>query len=255
MHANSALDFSYPWWLSYGHIVILAPAAALLFLGWKRRWGKWTMRALALLAIWSCAAIAVTRFVININQPPELPTASFLRSGKGRVLDIGAGTGRSSIMVLQARPEATLVASDLFGESFQHHFGSGPSPQDKLRANLAAAGVAQRAAIETADMRKLPFEPASFDAVVSAYAMDHLNRQGSDEALAEAARVLKPGGDFLLILVENDRWTRFAFGPLLSHGGTRGAGWWTEHVRQAGFEVTEQGAKPMTLYLLARKSL
>ena len=29
----------------------------------------------------------------------------------------------------------------------------------------------------------------------SAYAIDHLNRQGTDQSLAEAARVLKPGGE------------------------------------------------------------
>jgi len=45
--------------------------------------------------------------------------------------------------------------------------------------------VNQRATIATADMRKLPFEPAAFDAVVSAYAIDHLNRQGTDQALAK----------------------------------------------------------------------
>src|SRR5947208_6276896 len=84
----------------------------------------------------------------------------------------------------------------------------------------------------TADMRKLPFEPAAFDAIVSAYAIDHLNRQGTDQALAEAARVLKPGGDFLLAVICNEKWAKFAFGPLLSHGGTRGPGWWTTHVQK-----------------------
>jgi len=58
---------------------------------------------------------------------------------------------------------------------------------------LKAAGVDQRASIETADVRKLPFEPAAFDAIVSAYTIDHLNRQGVDASLAEAARVMKPG--------------------------------------------------------------
>jgi uncharacterized protein (TIGR03437 family) len=38
-----------------------------------------------------------------------------------------------------------------------------------------AAGVADRAAVATADMRKLPFDEVSFDAVLSSYAMDHLN--------------------------------------------------------------------------------
>ncbi len=45
-------------------------------------------------------------------------------------------------------------------------------------------------------MREVPFAPASFDPIVSAYAVDHLNREGIDRALSEAARVVKPGGEF-----------------------------------------------------------
>ena len=254
MPVPAALNFGYPWWLSYGHAVILVPAAALLAFGASRKWGRWALGVLGVLVLWSAAAMLETRFVLNLNGLPELPTQAFLPGGKGRVLDIGAGTGRSSVMVLTARPEATLVASDLFGASFEHHFGHEQNPQNKLMQNLKAIGVDRRATIATADMRQLPFEAAAFDAVVSAYAMDHLNRQGSEQALAEASRVLKPGGDFLLILVENDRWAKFAFGPLLSHGGTRGAGWWTDRMRKAGFQIAEQGTQPMTLYLLGRRN-
>jgi ubiquinone/menaquinone biosynthesis C-methylase UbiE len=198
----------------------------------------------------SSAALVVARFGLDINSRAALPTQNFLRSGTGRVLDIGAGTGRSSIMVLEARPQATLVALDLFAESFEQHFGPGESPQQRLLANLRAAGVEQRASIVTADMRKLPFDNAAF---VSAYAMDHLNRQGTSNSLAEAARVLKPGGDFLLMLVSKEPWVEFAFGPLLVHSITRSPEWWTTSVQQAGFQVLEEGTHPATLYLLARR--
>jgi cyclopropane fatty-acyl-phospholipid synthase-like methyltransferase len=156
-------------------------------------------------------------------------------------------------MVLAARPQTTLVALDLFGESFQRHFGPGESPQERLMRNLKAAGVEQRATIETCDMRKLPFEAASFDAIVSSYAVDHLNREGISQALAEAARVVKPGGEFLLMLIANDKWVKCFFGPLLSHGGTRGSAWWNTRVKEAGFQVVEEGTYPATLYLLLRR--
>jgi ubiquinone/menaquinone biosynthesis C-methylase UbiE len=207
----------------------------------------------AALALWSFAAFLIARFVFDVNRAPSLPSQSFLGTGKGRVLDMGSGTGRSSIMVLQSRPQATLVALDLFAGSFERHFGRGDSPQERLLANLKAAGVERRASIETADMRKLPFEPAAFDAVVSAYAIDHLDRKGIDQALAEAARVVKPGGDFLLMLIANDSWEKFTFGPLLSHGATRGSTWWTARVQEAGFQIVEQGVRPLTLYVLARR--
>jgi len=252
MLTTASIDFAYPWWLSYGHLVVLLPALAGLAVGRVRKWGRWAMISLGLLAVWAAGSMFVMG-AVGLNRPPKLLTENFLRSGKGRVLDIGAGTGRSSIMVLTARPEATLVASDLFADSFDHHFGHHGRPQDRLMQNLKAAGVDQRTTIETADMLKLPFEAASFDGVISAYAIDHVNREGSRKALSEAHRVMKPGGDFLLALIENDRYTKFAFGPLLSHGQTRGARWWREQAMQVGFQVVEEGTAPATLYFLLRR--
>jgi ubiquinone/menaquinone biosynthesis C-methylase UbiE len=251
--ANAHLNFGYPWWLSYGHLPIVACALALLLLGYARKWSKWPMLLLGILVLWSSAAFVVARFTLDINGRASMPTQNFFRSGTGRVLDLGAGTGRSSIMVLEARPQATLVALDLFGDSFEHHFGPGESPQERLLQNLKAAGVAERASITTADMRKLPFEPATFDAIVSAYAVDHLNREGITQALAEAARVVKPGGDFLLILVGKEPWVQFAFGPLIMHSGARGPAWWASRLQEAGFQILEEGTRPGTLYLLARR--
>ena len=166
----------------------------------------------------------------------------------------GAGTGRSSIMVLAARPQATLVALDLFGASFEQHFGPTTTPQQKLIANLKTAGVDQRATIQTADMRQLPFEPASFDAIVSAYAIDHLNRDGIRQTLSEAARVVKPGGDFLLMVTAKEPWIGFAFGPLLVHQRNLGPDWWNSRLQEAGFKIVEEGTRPATLYVLARRT-
>jgi len=249
----STIDYGYPWWLSYGHLSVFVPAVVALLIGRARRWPLWLLAFFGVLALWAGAAFFVVRS-FAVNGEPALPTQNFLRSGEGKVLDIGAGTGRSSIMVLKARPKATLVASDLFAASFDDHFGKKGSPQDRLLSNLMAAGVADRATIATADMRKLPFDTGSFDALVSAYAVDHVGRDGAKQALAEAFRVVKPGGDFLLILVANDASAKFAYGPMLTHGGTRGATWWKQAAAEAGFQTTEEGTSTATLYLLLKKA-
>lgn len=249
---QSSLDFAYPWWLSHGHLILAAVLAAALIVGRVFSWVRWLMIVLGLVFVWAAAAAAAMHWV-GINVVPALPTQAFLQSGEGRVLDLGAGTGRSAIMVLAERPRTSLVALDLFGESFEHHFGREGSPEDRLLRNLRAAGVESRVTIQQGDMRSLPFEADAFDAIVSAYAIDHLGRSGAAEALAEAYRVLEPGGDFLLMVVANDRWTKLAFGPLLSHGGTSGAPWWRERAVAAGFEVIEEGTRPATLFLLLRK--
>ncbi len=100
---------------------------------------------------------------------------------------------------------------------------------------MQAAGVEQRVTIKSGDMRELPFQPAFFDAIVRAYTIDHVNRLGMiQKSLAEAARVIKPGGDFLLILIGKEPWGRFALGPLLMHAGTRGSSGWTAQNRTIG---------------------
>jgi SAM-dependent methyltransferase len=246
-------DYGYPWWLTYGHLVVTIATAPLWVIGLKRRWPRVLLVLIGAVMLWSVAAFLVARFALNANGPMTLPTEHFVESGTGRVLDIGAGTGRSTVMVLGARPHVTAVALDLFGESFDHHFGREGSAVERLRSNLRAAGVDARAAIQPGDMRHLPFEPGSFDAVVSTYAMDHLRRDDSRLAVQEAARVLKPGGDFLLMVLAKDAWLNFTFGPLLLHGGLRGESWWHEALQAAGFAVTESGTRPATLYFLARK--
>lgn len=243
----NVIDFGYPWWLSYGHLVLALVLVGLLFL--VR--GRISRVLLAVLVIWSLVSFVVLRFVIDINGRASMPTQAFIESG--RVLDLGAGTGRSSVMVLEARPKVTLVALDLFGESFAGHFGKTESGEQKLLANLKAAGVEGRASVVKHDMRELPFEAGVFEGVVSAYALDHLGRVGINKTLREAARVLKPGGEFLLILIGKDFWLQFTFGPLLAHSGARDGQWWRARMEEAGFQVTEQGMKPATLYLVGKK--
>jgi hypothetical protein len=131
-----AIDYGYPWWLSYGHLPIFIAGLSIGLLGYVRKWSLPAMLFVTAVVLWSAAALLVERFVINVNGLPFLPTQSFLATGAGRVLDLGAGTGRSSIMVLESRPQATLVALDLFGQSFDQHFGRNETPQQRLLANL-----------------------------------------------------------------------------------------------------------------------
>ena len=250
---SSQINFGYPWYLSYGPLVITAVALSLGLFGYARKWSKVAMILIGAVTLWSVAAFLVARLGLDVNGRLPLPTQRFLASGTGRVLDMGAGTGRSTLMVLEARPQTTVVALDLFAESYERHFGTGQSGQERLLSNLKTAGLENRATIQTGDMRKLPFEAATFDGVVSTYAIDHLGRDGVTASLSEASRVLKPGGDFLMMVIAKDAWLKFAFGPMLLHTGTRSPARWTSLMQDAGFQMVEQGTRPGTLYFLARK--
>jgi SAM-dependent methyltransferase len=250
----SNLDFGYPWWISYGHLIPVGIALLLWFAGTRFRWPRVAMILIAGFGIWSIAAFAVARFALNVNGRASLPTEKFLTSGAGRVLDIGAGTGRSALMVLEARPQTKVVALDLFEDSYREHFGNVENGPAKLLSNVKAAGQdSSRVEVRAGDMRSLPFGDATFDAAVTSYAIDHIGSDGAVKAISEAFRVLKPGGEFLVMVVAKDKWLNLAFGPFLLHSGLRGSAWWTQHLQEGGFRVEETGLRPGTLYLLARK--
>ena len=71
---------------------------------------------------------------------------------------------------------------------------SGNAREVTLR-NASLEGVAERVQVETGDMRRLPFPDASFDLVVSSLAIHNIRpKEERMQAVGEAFRVLKPGG-------------------------------------------------------------
>jgi ubiquinone/menaquinone biosynthesis C-methylase UbiE len=75
---------------------------------------------------------------------------------------------------------------------------SGNRPEATLE-NARREGVADRVEVKTADMRQLPFPDGTFDVVVSNVAVHNLYRaEDRRQAVAEIARVLKPGGRVLI---------------------------------------------------------
>jgi arsenite methyltransferase len=245
-------DFDYAWPWTWGHLI-----AAVLFLGIAllaraQRWRRWTMVVPLVLAIWAACGAVIIHGPMRFSRPVALPTERFLPSGAGRVLDAGAGSGRSTLMVLLSRPRATVVALD----RFTGYYGIVDNTPDRLRANARAAGVADRLEVETGDMREMSFPDASFEGVVSVAAIDHLDRQGVERALAEVARVLKPGGQFLLVTVNPDGWVMAALPFLHGHGyfgGPAVPDRWRSLMTAAGLAVTEEGTQPATMYFLAEK--
>lgn len=95
-----------------------------------------------------------------------------------RVLNIGAGNGRFEELCL--RRGADVYALD-----------PGPATIDALRRRL---GLGDKAVTGVSD--KIPFGDAFFDAVVMSEVLEHLEPAALRATLAEARRVLRPGGRF-----------------------------------------------------------
>ena len=243
-------DFGYSWWLVYGHLVPLALFGVLAAVSVWRRWRWWITAASGLVALWALIAFVIMQ---SLNRPVPLPSERFLAGGTGRILDVGAGSGRLTVGILQARPHATATALDIYSG----YFGIEDNTPERLMANARAGGVADRLDWKVGDMRELPFAAGEFDAVASAYAMDHVGADGAVAAVGEAARVIKPGGDFLLLLVNVDGWVRFV--SLLPHHGmahhpAANVERWRTLLEREGFEVLETGTEPATLWFLSRRS-
>lgn len=252
MFNTAAYDFGYPWWMTWGHLVPLVLFGLVAIAGVVLGWRRWIIVASGALTLWSLAGFLVLNQVLMVNRPLPLPTPQFLPGGAGRVLDMGAGSGRATLMVLQTRPAATVVAIDLYSG----YWGINDNTPQRLLRNASAAGVGARVEARVADMRELPFEDGSFDAAVSSFALDHLRREGVALALREAVRVLKPGGQILIINLRADAWIRLALPSLPGHGyfgATQDPARWRTALDDAGFDLVEQGTQPGTIYFLARK--
>ena len=114
--------------------------------------------------------------------------------GDERLLDLGCGRGAVLIAAAGRLPEGHAAGVDLWSGNDQ----SGNNPEAAL-ANAAAAGVADRVEVHTADMTDLPFADGSFDVVTSAMAIHNIpSSRARLRAVDEAMRVLRPGGQLLV---------------------------------------------------------
>jgi SAM-dependent methyltransferase len=114
--------------------------------------------------------------------------------GDERVLDVGCGRGLMLIGAAKRLTSGLATGIDIW----QAEDLSGNRPEATLE-NAEREGVRERVEVKTADMRKLPFDDATFDVVVSCAAIHNLYDAGDRaQAIREIARVLKPGGRALI---------------------------------------------------------
>ena len=119
--------------------------------------------------------------------------------GDERVLDVGCGLGLFLIGAAKRLKTGRAVGIDLW----QAEDLSGNTPAGTLN-NATIEGVADKVEVHTGDARKLPFDDASFNVVLSSMALHNIyNADERQTAVREIARVLKSGGRVLILDVRH----------------------------------------------------
>jgi SAM-dependent methyltransferase len=160
---------------------------------------------------WNERQTAMTAWYRDLLETPAAAAACFQRDYRqfagllsglsGRLLDVGGGNGVVR-HYLSAHVEYVVLEPELawLDERWNTLVGRFPclaTPPCFIR------GIGEY----------LPFGPASFDAVVAFWSLNHAARPA--EVIAEAARVLKPGGALVLVLEDMvPRWRDLAVATL-----------------------------------------
>ena len=228
-------DFDFGWapaW-TYGPwiaaLILIASAVALE----AAAPGAWPLALLATLLAASFFAGGLIARTTGRHDRAFLPMVDLWPSGEGQALDAGCGAGRTTLALGRAYQKGRIVALDLFDSTYIAGGG-----RALIEENLRRAEMSARVAIEKGDLTALPFAESTFDAAVSAHAIDHLGPR-AEQALKEVLRVLKPGGRFLLI-VWVPGWTMFAIANLLAFV-LQSERAWRGMAAEAGFALRDEG--------------
>lgn len=126
-------------------------------------------------------------------EPEILTLADFPSCAGKRVLEVGVGMGADFLRCVRAGADATGI--DLTERAV-----------GIVRRRLHGAGL--HAEVRVADAESLPFDSESFDVVYSWGVLHHT--PSPPRAMAEACRVLAPGGRLKLMLYHRRSWVALA---------------------------------------------
>lgn len=158
--------------------------------------------------------------------------------GGATVVDVGAGTGTLAIELAAARPDVAVIGVD--GDPHVQSLAQRKRGAERVSWHPGLAG-------------ELPLADASADRVVMSLLLHHLDRDAKRAALAEARRVLRPGGE--LHIADwgraHDPLMRAAFGVLQLIDGLSGtrdhvAGLLPQLIVDAGFGAVERYGRVRT---------
>ena len=181
-----------------GVVLLAGSGAALAATLDNRPWASWLCVFLLLPAVYSLGMFGLMLWESLVGKVKGRERILDLLRWKGDeiVLDVGCGRGLMLVGAARRLTAGRAIGVDLWLDRDQSA-NDAAGPLDNARIE----GVSDRVAVETADMRGLPFADKCFDVVVSNWAVHNLEAEADRHlALSEMVRVLRPGG---LLIADN----------------------------------------------------
>jgi SAM-dependent methyltransferase len=146
--------------------------------------------------------------------------------GSEHVLDVGCGTGLTTLRVAEQNPDCIVYGTDI-----------SPKMIEAAQKDAAARGLSVD--LRVGSITDLPYPEASFDVIFTNIMYHHLDLSEKRQAVGEIARVLKPGG----------RYVSAEFGPRARNSLERrlSKGEYTlypSHLTEAGFIIKHESLEP-----------
>ncbi len=149
------------------------------------RYGEWFSRGLRGIGM---RYVFSRRGLWVINTPYRRILEAAAITAEDRVLDLGCGIG--NILIALAERHAFI------------HPATGVDVSPELirigQREIAKSGLQDRISLRVALATRLPFEDGAFDVVLTSHVLKHLDDEALMVSFREVARVLRPGGRFLL---------------------------------------------------------
>ncbi|MDI3314577.1 MAG: class I SAM-dependent methyltransferase [Mycobacterium sp.] len=193
-HGDYGIDGSFHTVSARTQAVGVAGASAALLVCSAIRWARgnrWTAALAAAAGAGIAASAALYLYATRAGKFAvwDRVLDGMALRGDETLLDLGCGRGAVLLAAAKRLPHGRAIGIDVWQAD-----QTGNSPSATL-ANAVLEGVADRVEVHTADMTALPFADGSVDVVVSNLAIHNIRTPGGrEQALHEAARVLRPGG-------------------------------------------------------------
>ena len=150
---------------------------------------------------------------------------SGIRNGM-RVLEVATGSGEMFKRLVETNPRGITFGLDLSPNMAAR-------AQSRARRNFPGS----QAHCGAVDVRHMPFPDASFDAVMCCYLLELLDEADIRLTLREVSRVLRPGGNFSLILIGQNL---ELFNRVYGVAGRLVPAFWGRQVEQAAPGMAEE---------------